>query len=382
MKILQIGKYYPPYRGGMETVLENLVEGLLDADIDVHTLVSGLDTHDRTSVIKGPSSGNEGQLIRVSRAGQLSSQPLNTTLLSQLRKQLDTFQPDLVHLHLPNPLAVLAWSVLARWYGRNMPPLAVWYHADITRQRLGAKLLRPLIQSTLKQSAGICVSTESLAQNSSCLGGLAGKIQVIPFGISPEPWINIDPLQGGSFLFVGRLVPYKGLEILLDALQKVPGSTLDVVGQGPLENLLERKIQQENLADRVRLHGSCTADQLAVLMAQARALVLPSLDQSETFGLVQLEAMASGIPVIASALKSGVAEVGVEGETCLLVPPGDVVSLSLALQKIQTDNTLALNLGRASRQRFHQFYSREIMIDNILTWYRRLLNPGLPKGNL
>ncbi len=380
MKILHIGKYYPPYRGGMETVLENLVEGLLDADVCVNTLVSGQDTQDRISTVKGPQSGKTGQLVRVSRAGLFQSQPLNTTLLSQLRKQLELFQPDLAHLHLPNPLAILAWSILARCYGSRMPALAVWYHADITRQRLGARLLKPLVRGLLNECEGICVSTESLARNSEILSGFPEKIEVIPFGISPEPWTNIGLRPGERFLFVGRLVPYKGLEVLIEAMEKVPGAFLDVVGSGPLEDALEHSIQQKNLSSRITFHGSCSPEQLAQLMACARALVLPSLDQSETFGLVQLEAMASGVPVIASDLKSGVSDVGVAGETCLLVPPGDPVSLAHALHNIQNDENLASQLGRASRQRFNQAYTREIMVGKALTWYRKLLSPGYPKG--
>lgn len=382
MKILQIGKYFPPYRGGMETVLENLVEGLLDSNVTVRTIVSGVDTVDRISTIKGPENGREGHLARLSCAGQLNSQPLNTTLISHLRQDIELFQPDLVHLHIPNPLAVLAWSLLAGWYGSRMPVLAVWHHADITRQRMGARLVRPFIKRTLRQSAGICVSTEMLAQNSVCLNGFSEKTEVIPFGISAEPWINIEPQRNGSFLFVGRLVPYKGLDILLDAMEKAPGTKLDVVGQGPMQPMLDARINQGSLAGRIKIHGICNPEQLVQLMSRARALVLPSLDQSETFGLVQLEAMASGVPVIASNLPSGVSEVGVDGETCLLVPPGDADALSAAMTKILKEDNLAQRLGSASRARFQDNFTREIMVRRVVSWYHRLLESQPPKGNL
>lgn len=364
----------------METVLENLVEGLLDAGVQVNTLVSGQDTSDRVSTVRGPICGKEGRLVRMSRAGQLNSQPLNTTMLSRLRQEIEIFQPDLVHLHLPNPLAAMAWMALNSFYGRRMPKLAVWHHADITRQRVGAKFVRPLIQSIFKKSQGICVSTESLAKNSKCLVGRGEKTKVIPFGINPEPWINLQPSHSGPFLFVGRLVPYKGVEILLDAIVKVPGSQLNVVGNGPLESSLNNKLVRLNLVDRVKIHNSCNAQQLNDLMSEARALVLPSLDQSETFGLVQLEAMAAGVPVIASKLPSGVAEVGISGETCLLVPPADAAALASALTRMQNEPGLARTMGAASRNRFQTCFTREIMVKKVVEWYQQLLETDPQKG--
>jgi len=374
MKILQVGKYYPPYRGGMETVLENLVEGLLDAGVQVSTIVSGQDQLDRFSTVKGPESGQEGQLTRISRVGQINSQPLNPSLIAHLRQQIENFKPDLVHLHLPNPLAVMAWTALAGCYGKNIPPLAIWHHADITRQKFGAKLVKPLGQDLLRRCRGVCVSTESLAANSACLKNFESKTKVIPFGIKSEPWINIQPLHRNSMLFVGRLVPYKGLEVLLDAVQEVSHMRLDIVGHGPLFSFLEKKIIEGNLGDRVLLHRECTEDQLVELMTSARALVLPSLDESETFGLVQLEAMASGIPVIASNLSSGVSEVGVEDETCLLVRPGDKEDLARTLQKILNDDNLAERLGQASRERYLLHFTREVMVERIIDWYQHLLS--------
>jgi glycosyltransferase involved in cell wall biosynthesis len=380
MKILQIGKFYPPFRGGMETVLENLMEGLLDAGVSVNTLVSGLDTTDRNETIQSPKNGNRGKILRAAKVGQWNSQPLNTTLLSLLRRQLETFEPDLVHLHLPNPLATLVWSTMAQMRADRMPPLAIWHHADITRQKLGARIVSPFVRKQLAGCAGICVSTGALAKNSKSLAGFSEKVEVIPFGIRPEPWIRIKAERTGPFLFVGRLVPYKGLQVLLEALKRVPASRLDIVGEGPLKNQVEQEIRQGELAGRVNVHGFCDTEKLVSLMTRARALVLPSLDQSETFGLVQLEAMASGVPVIASKLSTGVAEVGLAGETCLLVPPGNSRELAGVLQKVLEDDELVHRLGVNSCLRFQNNFTRDTMVQRVLAWYHKLLFDDPPKG--
>ncbi len=361
-------------------MLKNLVEGLLDAGIQVNTLVSGQIPHDRHEVVRGPASGQVGQLVRAARFGQFQSQPMNTTLVSLMRRQLVTFQPDLVHLHLPNPLAVLAWSILGRIFGSRMPPLAIWHHADITRQKLAGQLVRPLLGHCYRHSAGVCASSKALAGISPLLQKFSPEVEVIPFGIDDNIWGEIQPSRRGPFLFVGRLVPYKGLSVLFAALKRVPGSSLDVVGQGPMKKTLVREIKRDGLADRVVFHGPCDATRLAKLMANARALVLPSLDQSETFGLVQLEAMASGIPVIASNLPSGVSEVGLDGETCLLVAPGDVNALAGAVKRILEDDQLADRLGKAARGRFADKFTRQTMTSRVLTWYETLLKTDSSKG--
>jgi len=102
------------------------------------------------------------------------------------------------------------------------------------------------------------------------------------------------------------------------------------------------------------------------------------VDASETFGLVQLEAMAAGVPVIASDLATGVKEVGESGRTCLLVPPGDVGALARAMTSLQEDPAFAGELGAAGRRRFQDRFTRGTMIDRLLEWYSSLVtnNPG------
>jgi len=362
----------------METVLWNLTEGLLDRSCEVTVLTAGDGPLDRQETVVGPMSGRKGRLVRASVFGHLNSQPLTLTLMGLIRREIALLNPDLVHLHLPNPLAAAAWLGLAAGRSPDSPPLAVWYHADITRQRVGRFLVRPIVNRCLKQAVGISVSSETLASQSPVLALWQDKVGVIPFGIDPAPWNRITPALDGPFLFVGRLVPYKGLDVLLEALVRVPEAELVIIGDGPLESRLVEQAAKSGISRRVVFAGPMDQAGVAGHLTRARALVLPSVDASETFGLVQLEAMAAGVPVIASDLATGVREVGQPGRTCLLVPPGDVGALAGAMTRLLGDPVLADQLGASGRLRFQDRFTREKMIDRLLVWYSSLvdINPG------
>lgn len=364
MKILHVGKYYPPSRGGMETVLETLVEGCLDRGCDVSVLVAA-ETAGRTV----EPLGRNGHLVRMPRAALVNSQPVTATVLTELRRELDRFGPDLVHIHFPNPLGAVAWRLLGLT-GTDLPPLFVWHHADITRQKVGRLLAAPVQKMCLLKAVGVSVSSPELAAQSSELRAVLDRVTVIPFGLSPEPWSDLAPDGTGPFLFVGRLVPYKGLDILLEALARTAGLRLDVAGQGPERSRLEAVAGRLGLTDRVRFHGEVSPDALHDLMGGAAALVLPSLDGSETFGLVQLEAMAAGLPVIASDLPTGVAGVGVDGETGRLVPPGDPQALAAALGDFAANPARVREMGARARARFQEGFTRDLMTDRLLDFYR------------
>jgi glycosyltransferase involved in cell wall biosynthesis len=371
MRILHLGKYYAPYHGGMETVLQNQVEGLLEAGLSVRVLVAGTHNLDTGEYLKTSSPQGNYNLLRAGNWGTWHSQPLTLNLFSLLRQQLSVFNPDLVHLHLPNPWAVACWQMLGKI--QKMPRLVIWHHADITRQQLGARLLHPMMDACRRQAKGIAVSTDALKEHSHELVNFVPKVKVIPFGIKdPEPR-EISPKPGKSFLFIGRLVAYKGLNVLIKAMTDVPGSELDIVGSGPLLGPLKKQIRTLGLEDRVRIRGSQTPEELNDLLANCRALVLPSVTSGETFGMVQLEAMALGKPLIASDLPTGVAEICRPEKTGLLVEPRSVSSLAAALGRCLYDDDLVADWGKQARKVFVQEYTRDMMITKLVDWYSGML---------
>ncbi len=362
----------------METVLRQLAEGLLDRSCEVTVLSAGDGPLDRQETVTGLHAGRPGRLVRAAVYGHLNSQPLTLTLMSLIRREIARMGPDLVHLHFPNPLAAAAWLGLRADRSHDLPPLAVWYHADITRQRAGRFLVRPVVNACLQQAEGISVSSATLALRSPVLASWQDKVRVIPFGIDPSPWNQVVPTLDGPFVFVGRLVPYKGLDVLFEALARVPEAELVLVGEGPLESRLAALAASRGIAGRIVFAGPMDRAGVAGHLARARALLLPSVDASETFGLVQLEAMASGVPVIASDLPTGVREVGEPDRTCLLVTPGDVGALTRAMTSLQENPAMAGKMGAAGRRRFQNHFTRDMMLDRLLDWYATLVsvNPG------
>ncbi|MFH1845207.1 MAG: glycosyltransferase [bacterium] len=363
----------------METVLRHMCEGLLQRGHKVSAIVAGTDAEERCERLSTRQTGNPGRLIRAGSLAVVNSQPLIPSLPSLLRQELNRLRPDIVQIHLPNPGACAACLALLP---RNFPGrLAVWYHSDIVRQRLGRWLLSPLIRSCLQRAAGIAVSSQNLARHSRLLRTFDHKVRVIPFGIDIAEWETLDRNGAGPFLFVGRLVYYKGIQCLLEALRLVPAADLVVVGSGPLLPDLRELAGREGVAERVRFAGDVSVERLREEMAAARALILPSLHESETFGLVQLEAMAAGLPVISTDLPTGVTAVNIDGVTGRVVPAADVAALARSMAEILVESAAAESWGEAGRQRVREHFSLRQMVAGLESWYEDLLE-NQPPGNV
>ena len=161
--------------------------------------------------------------------------------------------------------------------------------------------------------------------------------------------------------------------MLLEAVAAVPAARLEIVGTGPLAGSLAARIAASPLAGRVRLRGDVPDAELPPLLARSRALVLPSRDRSETFGLSLLEAMAAGLPLIASDLPTGIRQLAQPGHTGWLVPPGDAGALAAALSACLHDPGEARRRGRVGRELVRAHYTRDRMAADLLAWYAELL---------
>ena len=354
MRILHLAKYYWPRSGGMERVVQSLAEGA--ANLGHQVEVVAVETLGRA----GSSLRQRSSVTRAFSLAALGSQEIAPGYIAAAWKRA-----DIIHVHHPHPLADVACLLRAR-----RTPVVVTQHADSRRS-----VYRPATRLVLRRAAAVVVPSRAHLALSNELIGFESKVEVIPFGIDQARWELVPPPPPGAApraIFIGRLLNYKGLDVLLRALERVPDLRLDIVGSGPEGPRLRTLAQALAITDRVRWYGEYPDEDLPRRMADADFLVLPSVTVEEMFGLVVLEAMAAGRPVVTTALPSAVREVNVPGETGLEVPLRDVAGLAQALDKLSRDPDLRKKMGEAGRKRVANQFTQTAMAEKHIALYERL----------
>ena len=354
MRILHLAKHYWPHSGGMERVVQDLAEGASALGHEVQVVAY------ETGGRRGEGRRQKSQVTRVWSLGSVGTQEIAPGYLKAAWRRA-----DVVHLHHPHPLA--DFVALARF---RRTPLVITQHADAK-----GKLAGLLSRAALRGAGGIVVPSRAHVALCAELVGFESKVEVIPFGVDIERWITVPepPVAAPpKALFIGRLVRYKGLDILLRALERVPDLRLDIVGSGPEGPRLKTLARALAITDRIKWFGEYPDEDLSRRMAEAHFLVLPSVTVEEMFGLVVIEAMAASRPVVTTALPSGVREVNVAGETGLEVPLRDVDALAAALDTLAHDPDLRARMGEAGRLRAERFFSRRRMVQEHLALYHRV----------
>jgi len=285
-------------------------------------------------------------------------------------------EADIVHLHWPNPMAVLAYLV-ARPKGR----LVVTYHSDIVRQHLLGRAFSPFLYSALDRCDAILATSPNYVASSSILRSYTDRCRVIPYGINfkrferrdSDAERSIRAAHGSRILIsVGRLVYYKGFEYLIRAMAKVNGELI-IIGDGPLRGFLENEAQAIGVRSRVHFLGEVQNTQLSAYYHASDVFVLPSVARSEAFGIVQLEAMACGKPVVNTQLDSGVPYVSLDGETGFTVEPRDSNALAVAISTLLDEHALRARFGAAARRRVEKEFNAELMARRTLDVYQEVM---------
>ncbi len=378
-QVLHIGKYFPPVPGGVESFLADLLTASTRHGLKAHALVHV--RPDQPAFAHNPAHS----LHTVKSYGEVVHTPIAPGFPLALRQTLQKARPQILHLHLPNPSA---FFVLTEPLARALPWVVHW-HSDVVTQHhrtlaLLYHLYRPFEQALLARARTIIVNSPAYLDASPALAAVRPRCQCIPLGIDPQrlpvatptalAWAARQwPAQGLKLLAVGRLVPYKGFEVLIKALARLPECQLVIVGTGPLEATLQTLIHALGLSKRVRLTGYLDNDRLGAMMAHCEVVCLPSIMRSEAFGLVLLEAMHYAKPVVASDIPgSGIASVVREGGHGLLATPQDPHHLASCLRRLAADPALRENLGQRGAQRFASRFHIDRHLEKLLRTYAQL----------
>ena len=372
LKVLQLNKYYAPHIGGIERVVQQLAEGLAE-ETQMTVLVCAEGKKKEDSVVNGV------RLIRMPRTIKLDSMPVSVEYIREFRKLAK--EQDVVHLHMPFPFGDLT-CLLSGYKGK----LVLWWHSDVVRQKKLMLLYKPIMMKILKRADLIIVATKGHIEGSAYLKPFREKCKVVPFGVekSVENAADSYIAESGTaiekkgtaavrFLFVGRFAYYKGCDVLLEAFSKVENAELYLVGSGTIEDELRAKTKEYHLENRVHFLGKISEEELCRQYASCDVFVLPSVVRSEAFGLVQIEAMAFGKPVINTNLPSGVPYVSIDGKTGLTVEPGNAGALAEAMQWMVNHEEERIRMGTAARERMKKEYRLETMRDRILKVYKELV---------
>jgi rhamnosyl/mannosyltransferase len=363
LSVLHLGKFYPPHMGGMETHLQSLVSGM-HRNYAVEVLVANDHAHRQVEHLDG------AKIRRVPTFGTLASMPLTPTLPYELWRS----HTDLVHVHTPNPGAAFALAA-SGYHG----PLIVTHHSDTLGRRQLSRLIAPFVRHMMTRADAIIVTSQRYLDSSSELAPYAKKCHIIPLGIDEEAFrsprtADVQDIQErfGSriVLAVGRLVEYKGFRHLIRAIKQLDAN-LVIIGTGPEASALQSLANDLSIQSRVHFVGRVI--ELAPYFAAAQVFAFPSISRAEAFGMVQLEAMAAGLPVVNTDIQSGVPEVSIHGQTGWTVPPGDSEALANALQSLLENEEMRLRMGAAARCRVMTQYGVEQINVRTMELYEAVL---------
>lgn len=372
MKVLQISKFYPPVTGGIESVAFELTEGLNRRGISTDVLCA----HTKLRTVREHTDGKY-DIVRAGSFGVLLSTSMSPALIRQVRQMCSKY--DVLHVHMPDPMAALAL-----WLARPVAKIVLHWHSDVVNQRRALKFYEPLQNWGLKRADAIVATTSPYLEASKPLQAWKSKVEVIPLGITPLDSSNVSAkaeeirqrYRNRKIVFsLGRMTYYKGFDVLIDAARSlVPDAVIVVGGGGDLLQSYRDMVAAKGLGDKIEFIGRIPDSEVMAYFEAASVFCLTSTIRAEAYGVVLLEAMAMGKPIVTTDIPgSGVPWVNQHMATGINVPVGDSAATAIALNRILKDTALAAQLGRAGRQRFETEFTATTMVDRTLALYRRLL---------
>lgn len=375
LRVLHIGKFFPPTKGGMESFLSDLVRTQRRQGIDSHVLVHG-----------EPMADDPSWIRRVPVQFLLIYAPVALGFRRALARAMDEVRPDVLHLHMPNNAVFWALTLAS---ARRCPWIVHW-HSDVlvSRKRillrLAYSLYRPFEQAVLERAERILVTSPPYLQASEPLSGWRHKCAIVPLGLDVNvpalaqdtqavPWLP----ERLKLLSIGRLAHYKGFETLIRAVGESRNLQLLIAGQGEDWNRLQALVRSFSAggARHVQLLGEVSEDIKHQLLSTCDAFCLASNERTEAFGMVLLEAMAHGRPCVVTDLQgSGVPWVVSSSNAGISsMPPGDANAWREKLEQLAASRESMGSWGAQGRRALTERFSMEFCSGTVTEQYRWML---------
>ena len=374
MKILQLGKFYP-IKGGVEKVMYDLLIGLSQRSITCDMLCASSEILSTNNQIT-PNKFSE--IFVEPSINEIAKTKISPALISKLRKICSNY--DIIHLHHPDPMSALA-LFLSGYRGK----VILHWHSDILAQKVLLRFYKPLQTWILKRADLILTTSPNYLEQSKYLTKYKKKSDILPIGISDiskdysvEKSEHIkQQYKDKKIIFsLGRLVTYKGFEYLINAAEYLPEDYVILIGgEGPLKQHLQDIINQKQLNSKVCLLGYLDDVDVFSYYKACDLYCLSSIEKTEAFAIVQIEAMSFSKPIVATEIfGSGVSWVNKNGYSGINVPPKNSQKLSLAIIEILQNKDRYDKYCNNARQRYLEFFNIKSMIDNVLVLYNSIFD--------
>lgn len=367
LRVLHVYRtYFPDTQGGLEEVIRQICRNTKEQGIESRVFM--LSDNPVPAVLEL----EEAQVHRFHRTFEVASCGVSIGSLSGFKRLVEW--ADVVHYHFPWPFADLL-----HLFGRVSKPSLLTYHSDVVRQKTLLRFYRPLMRAFLNKMDRIVPTSENYFASSTELGRYSEKVEVIPIGLNEDtyPSVSNEELSAvrervgeGFFLFVGVLRYYKGLHILLDAIQNTSLRCV-ISGAGPIETELKEQATKLGLKN-VQFLGYVSDSEKVALYQLCRAVVFPSHLRSEAFGVTLIEGSMFGKPLISCEIGTGTTYVNADGETGIVVPPANAKALREAMLQLDEDEALAGSLGKAARSRYERLFTGRLMGERYAQLYKKL----------
>ena len=370
MKILHVGKFWPG-KGGMERMMYDIVQGFSSKGYRCDLLCAAADGASDVYTLN-----DNGKIMCTPTWFTVAATKITPAMIWKLRRICNEY--DILHIHHPDPMANLA-LLTSGFKGK----VVLHWHSDILKQKNLLKIYKPL-QDWMIRRADLVVGTSPVyLKESPHLTEASGKMACLPIGVQQvEPDKDRvkairDKYPGKKLVFtVGRLVGYKGHKYLIDSAKYLPEDYVILIGGGgPLSAEMQKQIDEEGLSGKVVLLGRLSDEDLADHYGACDLFCLSSIWKTEAFGMVQIEAMSCGKPVVATKIPgSGVAWVNKHGYSGLNVPPEDSAAIAEAIRCVLADEQTYQTFSVNAKARYEEHFTMPLFLDRCGEIYERVLN--------